>query len=85
MPIYEYECTNCNYKFERRQSINDQPVEVCPQCQGKVKKIISKSTGFIVKGSGFYKNDYLHLEQSTQNCCGMTNPCSDPKRCCENK
>ena len=38
MPIYEYECTSCNYKFEKRQSINDQPIEVCPKCQGKVKK-----------------------------------------------
>ncbi|MHC2994574.1 MAG: zinc ribbon domain-containing protein [Candidatus Atribacteria bacterium] len=85
MPVYEYECTNCNYKFEKRQSINDQPIGVCPQCQGKVKRIISKSTGFIVKSSGSYKNDYSYTVQSTQNCCGVTNPCSEPKRCCENK
>jgi putative FmdB family regulatory protein len=85
VPVYEYKCTNCNYKFDKRQNINDAPIEVCPKCQGKVKKIISKSTGFIVKGSGFYKNDYPHLEQPTENCCGVTNPCSEPKRCCENK
>jgi len=83
MPIYEYECTKCNYKFGKRQSINDQPIEACPQCQGKVRRVISKSTGFILKGSGFYKNDYSLPVQSTQNCCGKTNPCEDPKRCCQ--
>jgi len=85
MPIYEYECTNCNYKFEKRQSINDQPIEICPKCQKIAKRIISKNTSFVVKVSRSYKNDYSYQEQPNLNCCGMTNPCSDPKRCCENK
>jgi len=85
MPVYEYECTNCNYKFEERQGINDRSLEICPRCQGKVRRVISKSTNFILKGSGFYNNDYLSQTSSASSCCGMTNPCSDPKRCCENK
>jgi len=85
VPVYEYKCNNCNYRFEKRQSINDQPIKVCPQCQGKVRRVISKNTNFILEESCFYRNDYLSQLSSAPGCCGMTNPCSDPKRCCENK
>ena len=61
MPIYQYKCTQCANQFEKRQNINDKPIEVCPQCQGKVKRIISENVGFILKGSGFYKNDLLEM------------------------
>ncbi len=61
MPIYEYKCTQCANQFEKWQNINDKPIEVCPQCQGKVKRIIGENVGFILKGSGFYKNDLLEM------------------------
>jgi len=83
MPIYEYSCTNCNYHFEKRQNINDKPIEFCPQCHGKVKKIIGGNIGFVLKGSGFYKNDYPQSSKS-----GSTNrteqkSCNNPKFCCQ--
>ena len=83
MPIYEYECTSCKYRFEKRQNINDKPIEICPQCQEKVRKVISVNTGFILKGTGFHKIDYTSPVKSTQNCCGIDNPCENPKRCCQ--
>ena len=30
----------------------------CPECRGKVKKLISSGSGIIFKGSGFYTTDY---------------------------
>jgi putative FmdB family regulatory protein len=47
----------CKNRFEVFQSINDNPVEKCSKCNGKVRKIFN-STGIIFKGSGFYVNDY---------------------------
>ena len=41
MPAYEYKCNDCNYKFEEFQSIKDDPISICPKCNGKVKKLIS--------------------------------------------
>ncbi len=33
MPItYEYECGSCGFRFERSQSISEDPVGECPQC-----------------------------------------------------
>ena len=56
MPLYEYQCEDCGVRFERRQHINDEPVEVCPECGGKVHRLIYP-VGIIFKGSGFYVTD----------------------------
>jgi putative FmdB family regulatory protein len=56
MPIYEYECTNCGIRFERHQRISDDPVQVCPECDGQVRRVFHP-VGIIFKGSGFYVTD----------------------------
>ena len=58
MPTYEYECSKCEKNFEAFQNINDAPLKKCPQCDGKVKRLISSGSGLIFKGSGFYITDY---------------------------
>jgi len=37
--------------------MSDDPLQVCPNCQGKLTKVIYP-TGVIFKGSGFYSTDY---------------------------
>jgi putative FmdB family regulatory protein len=56
MPLYEYECENCGTRFERLQSIQDEPVRLCPECSGKVHKVMH-AAGLIFKGSGWYITD----------------------------
>ena len=56
MPIYEYECGLCRHRFERKQRFDEEPVAVCPRCQGKARRVIH-STPVIFKGSGFYVTD----------------------------
>ncbi len=58
MPTYDYECTKCHYTFEVFQRISEEPVKVCPECGGVVKRLIGGGTGIIFKGSGFYTTDY---------------------------
>ena len=58
MPTYEYKCLNCNHQFEVFQSIKDDALSVCPECNGKLRRLISGGSGFILKGSGFYQTDY---------------------------
>jgi putative FmdB family regulatory protein len=57
MPTYEYECTKCGHRFELLQSITDKPRRRCPQCRGKVRKLIGGGVGISFKGSGFYVTD----------------------------
>jgi putative FmdB family regulatory protein len=56
MPIYEYECQSCGYRFERMQSYSDSPLTACPDCQGRVRRVIS-GVGVVFRGSGFYITD----------------------------
>ena len=58
MPTYEYECEKCKITFERFQSMKDEPVKKCPECDGPVRRLISGGAGVIFKGSGFYITDY---------------------------
>jgi putative FmdB family regulatory protein len=57
MPIYEYQCNQCHEVFEIFHKIDEQCKVTCPKCLGLAKKLIS-ATNFVLKGSGFYVNDY---------------------------
>ncbi|MBN2429747.1 MAG: zinc ribbon domain-containing protein [Deltaproteobacteria bacterium] len=81
MPTYEYQCTACGHHFERRQSINDEKIRECPECQGEVELLISGGSGFILKvgsaapgGSKFS----CPAAKSGETCCGSDSPCDKP-------
>ena len=40
MPVYEYECEDCLYGFDVKQNINSSPLTRCPECEGKVHRVI---------------------------------------------
>ena len=52
MPTYEYVCEECGHRFEKFQSMTDEPVETCPECGGRVRRLLSGGGGIIFKGSG---------------------------------
>jgi putative FmdB family regulatory protein len=56
VPTYQYACTECDHAFEQFQSFSDDALTVCPQCQGRLRKIFN-AVGVVFKGSGFYRND----------------------------
>jgi putative FmdB family regulatory protein len=59
MPTYEYRCDNCEYEFERFQSITARPLRKCPKCgRSALSRLIGTGAGVIFKGSGFYETDY---------------------------
>jgi putative FmdB family regulatory protein len=76
MPIYEYRCSNCGKTSEILVRTNKEPVH-CLYCgSADLKKLISSPAGIVMKGgsAGF---------GPTEGCCGITNPCDNPKRCCQ--
>jgi putative FmdB family regulatory protein len=56
MPVYEYACTACGERTEATQRFTDPPLEECPYCGGKLRKLYSP-VGIVFKGSGFYSTD----------------------------
>ncbi len=64
MPVYEYECPACEVVHEIQQRMADDPVSVCPDCGGPVKKIMSRSS-FQLKGGGWYADGYSSQKPAT--------------------
>ena len=58
MPTYDYRCELCDTTFEYFQNMSDKPLDKCPDCNGKVRRLVSGGSGLIFKGSGFYLTDY---------------------------
>ncbi|MFH2048834.1 MAG: FmdB family zinc ribbon protein [bacterium] len=58
MPTYLYRCTKCNHEFEEFQSITASPITFCPECDGRVERVITGGAGLLFKGNGFYITDY---------------------------
>ena len=57
MPLYEYQCVNCNERVEIIQKHSDPPQAPCPSCGNDIKRLLS-APAIQFKGSGFYKTDY---------------------------
>ena len=58
MPLYEYECNSCGYRFEKLQRVSDAPSErECPECGGNARRKIG-APALQFKGSGWYVTDY---------------------------
>ena len=58
MPIYEYRCDNCGHEMEAFQSLREDALTLCPQCntESLIKKI--SAAGFRLKGGGWYETDF---------------------------
>ena len=50
MPIYEYECDKCRFKFELFKKVGEDVEVWCPRCHGQGRRIFS-SVPIIFKGS----------------------------------
>jgi putative FmdB family regulatory protein len=56
VPTYQYSCTECGHFFEAVQSFSDDSLTVCPECDGRLRKVFN-AVGVVFKGSGFYRTD----------------------------
>ena len=58
MPLYEYQCPQCQHRCEEWvKSPSDQGEEPCPKCGTASPRIMSQ-TSFVLKGGGWYVDDY---------------------------
>lgn len=56
MPTYVYRCTKCDVELEIVQKITDEPIVTCPECGTETLKKIIQPAGFVLKGSGWFRN-----------------------------
>ncbi|NIS70759.1 MAG: zinc ribbon domain-containing protein [Proteobacteria bacterium] len=64
MPIYEYQCEE-GHVFELLQKIEEPELVPCRNCSRRAHRILSPAH-FVLKGPGFYVNDYKKKTDTTQ-------------------
>ena len=57
MPVYTFVCPKCGLEVNKVLQARDNPPE-CPYCRLEMERQIKPCAGFVLKGSGFYTNDY---------------------------
>ena len=66
MPIYEYQCTECDHITEEIESFKSViKTTMCPFCNGISNRILSLGS-FHLKGGGWYKDGYGKKKQETK-------------------
>ncbi len=70
MPIYEFECTACDHRFEELMRLSDPDPTVCPSCgAAQVRKRLS-APQFRLAGGGWYETDFKKDGDSKRNLAG---------------
>lgn len=65
MPTYQYQCKACGHELEELQSIKEDPLTLCPNCNThNLVRVMGTGGGLIFKGSGFYLTDYKNTKAS---------------------
>ncbi len=56
---YDYQCEKCNSVYEVIQSMKDDAVSTCPQCNSTCRnRLVSGGAGFVLRGGGWYSDAY---------------------------
>jgi len=76
MPIYEYRCKACGHTLEAIQKLADKPLTKCPECSGKLEKLVSRAA-FQLKGGGWYSEGYGKSGSSSPSSDSSVKPSSD--------
>jgi len=78
VPTYQYACTQCGHAFEQVQSFSDDALTVCPECEGKLRKVFN-AVGVVFKGSGFYRTDSRSGSSATDGAAAKTETKTETK------
>jgi len=79
MPTYDYCCDRCGHRFERFQKMSATPLKMCPECGGKVRRLIGTGAAILMKGgSSRGGGKACSLESTGRTCCGRDERCGKP-------
>ena len=79
MPAYDYLCSACGCRFERRQKMSDPEIKSCPECGGAVNRLIGGGAGVISKSGGSFPQ--ASSCGSGAPCCGQGGMCANRPFC----
>jgi putative FmdB family regulatory protein len=57
MPLYEYQCQECDHRYERIEKASSPHDGTCPSCGASARRLLG-APALKFKGSGWYVTDY---------------------------
>lgn len=78
MPLYEYQCRNCETRFERIEHVSSPSDGVCPSCGAPARRLLG-APALQFKGSGWYVTDYGKGNDHGAPAATATESASEPK------
>lgn len=90
MPLYEYRCKQCGYRYEKIQKFNAEPETTCVKCGGELERPLT-APALQFKGAGWYVNDYApksaagSAEKPSPDTAADSKPSTDAKPATESK
>ena len=75
MPLYDYQCSVCEHRFELAHGFNQPTVQKCPMCEGDANRKLH-SVPVIYKGTGFYTTDYARKKPGSNSSSGSSSSSS---------
>lgn len=63
MPIYEYQCKECEHFLDELQKVAAVPLQDCPSCGKPSLKRLVSAPRFRLKGKGWYETDFKSKNQ----------------------
>jgi putative FmdB family regulatory protein len=58
VPIYEYECKECEHRLEALQKMSADHLTECPECGKQTLQKLVSAAAFRLSGSGWYETDF---------------------------
>ena len=77
MPIYQYQCTECNHGLEALQKMSDPKLVDCPECREPALKKQVTAAAFKLKGTGWYETDFKNSGKKPEAAAKSSNGKSD--------
>ncbi|MBN2430050.1 MAG: zinc ribbon domain-containing protein [Acidobacteria bacterium] len=84
MPTYEYTCEECGHRLEEFQSITAPPLTECPQCHGRLTRLVGTGSCVIFRSGGRpdssarpVAGDSCAYAETGRTCCGRKEPCHE--------
>jgi len=75
MPIYQYQCVECDHALEALQKLSDPKLVDCPECSAPSLKKQVTAAAFKLKGTGWYETDFKNSGKKPAD----KAPAADPK------
>jgi putative FmdB family regulatory protein len=66
VPTYEYACDPCRVIYQTRHGINDPRPELCPRCNGALRKVISAPSLNVHNYASPTEAKYANLSESDE-------------------